>query len=432
MQQKSILVCFMLSVAMHISAQNNLTNTASTIFTWFDPTDLQLDSSGKASVHVGGESLIGSSSQPVSFTDKLLFGGYITNEEKDVVRENLKDKNYGGFDFNTDFYVSIRTDSVAKNSAIILGGGYNYFQSLAYTRDFFNIAFYGNKLYEGDTAKFTGSAFNGYTLIAYKAGFVKQWNTKKGKFIAGFTGGYLQGLSARDAKINQGILYTAPDGQYLDITLDFEYNNTGTEPESFDAVKGNGYSFDFFTKYIDSESNFEISGYIHNLGRVHWTETPFNYITDTSYVFEGVDISYVFNASGTNADGSADSVFDVLGMDTTNLPFYTATPAKFNIAFTKYFTGQNISLNAGAQYYLYTPYQLFLYSRIGKYLPKPDMHIAAVLNVGGFGGFGFGLDIEKHFTDRFTLRIGSNSVLGFIAPDYFNTASIFASITTRF
>ena len=403
-----------------------------TVFSWFDPSQLQLADSGKVAIHLGSQFLIGSSAQPVSFTNKLLFGGYIDNAEKDVVSKQLKDLNYGGLDFSSDLYVAFKTDSLAKNSAIFIGGGYSYFQSLAYTRDFFNIAFYGNTLYEGDTANFTHSAFNGYSLVEYKAGFVKKFGTKNGNWNIGLSGGFVQGLSARDAEVNSGILATAPDGEFLDVTLDFEYNNTGNDPVSYSNTKGKGFSFDIFSSFQNTEKQFEISMSLQDLGKMYWENTPANYVADTSYVFEGIDISYVFNASGTNSNGTSDSIYDILGIDTTFLPFQTTTPAKLNVSFTKYFSGTDLFMNAGAQYYLFTPYQIFLYGRFGKHFQNADMQVSAVLNVGGFGSYGFGFDLEKKLFNTVVFRIGSNSILGFILPDTFKTASVFGSLRKTF
>lgn len=430
---RSFFSFIIIACAFTASAQTDSAySVSSTIFSWFDPTQLHLSDSGKVSVHFGSEFLVGSSAQPVSFTDKLLFGGYIDNEEKDNVSKRLKDLNYGGVDFESDFYISFKTDSLCKNSAIFFGGGYNYFQSLAYTRDFFNIAFYGNKLYAGDTATFSKSAFSGYSLVEYKAGFVKQFPVKKGNLILGIAGGFVQGLSANDANIHQGILATAPDGEYLDIAMDFEYNNSGNAPVSYNNTEGTGYSFDVFTKFQNTEKRFEIIAGIQDIGMMYWNNTPNNYIADTNYIFDGIDITYVFNASGSNSDGSNDSIFDILGIDTTHLPFRTVTPAKLNLSFTKYFSGNNIFINAGAQYYLFTPYQIYIYGRFGKNFINQSLQISGIVNVGGFGGFGIGVDVEKKLFNSVFLRVGSNSILGFIAPNTFNTASVFGTIKKTF
>lgn len=429
---RTAFIIFIISAACNVSAQMDSVFISPTVFTWFNPTQLHLADSGNVAMHVGSEFLLGSSAQPVAFTDKLLFGGYISDPEKDNVRTQLRDLNYGGIDFETDVYLSIKTDSLWKNSAIFFGGGYSYFQSLAYTRDFFNIAFYGNKLYEGDSAVFSDSGFDGYSLVEYKAGYVKQWNTLNGNFILGISGGFVQGLSARNARIDNGLIYTAQDGQYLDIALDFAYNNTGTAPVDFQNTKGTGYSFDVFAALHNSDQQFEIQASVQDLGKMYWDVTPFNYTADTNYTFEGIDISYVFNASGTNADGSNDSIYDILGIDTTAIAFQTAIPAKCNISFTKYFNGSGLFVNGGAQYYLFTPYQIFIYGRFGKYFSKNNLEISAILNIGGYGSYGIGFDLEKKIWDNVYLRIGSNSLLGFIAPDYFKTASVFGTVRKTF
>ncbi len=430
---RSLFTLLFFHFAFGVSAQTDTAFTVSShVFPWFDPTALQLSDSGKVSVHIGSGFLLGSSAQPVSFTDKLLFGGFITDAEKAKVGQRLNDLNYGGIDFESDVYFSFKTDSLSKNSALFIGGGYTYLQGLAYTTDFFNLMFYGNAPYAGDTATFSNSAFNGFTLAEYKAGFVSQWQGKQGQWTAGFAAGVYQGLSAHRAMVHTGILATAAGGTQLDIAMDFEYNNTGAEPVRFNKPKGWGYGMDAFVKFQNIEKQFEVNAAIQDIGMIFWNNTPHNYFADTGYIYDGIDITYVFNSgSSPNADVN-DSIFEILGIDTSALPFQTPAPSKLNVSFTKYFGYSGVFLNAGVQYFVFMPYQLFVYGRCGKNFPKAEMQISGIAHIGGFGSYGIGVDMEKKLFNDIYLRVGSNSILGFIAPHTFNTASVFGSIRKTF
>ncbi|MBP9549542.1 MAG: hypothetical protein KBE86_10335, partial [Chitinophagales bacterium] len=91
---RNLFTFIIIAIAFSVSAQtDSVYSVSSNIFSWFDPTQLHLSDSGKVSLHFGSEFLVGSSAKPVSFTDKLLFGGYIDDEEKDNVSKRLKDLN---------------------------------------------------------------------------------------------------------------------------------------------------------------------------------------------------------------------------------------------------------------------------------------------------------------------------------------------------
>ncbi|MBK6732011.1 MAG: hypothetical protein IPG60_13985 [Bacteroidetes bacterium] len=73
-----------------------------------------------------------------------------------------------------------------------------------------------------------------------------------------------------------------------------------------------------------------------------------------------------------------------------------------------------------------------MYGRFGKNFINQSLQISGIVNVGGFGGFGIGVDIEKKISNSVFLRVGSNSILGFIAPNTFNTASVYGTIKKTF
>src|SRR5205085_3956 len=99
----------------------------------------------------------GSNGMNNAMINKLVFGGYIDSNMKAQSAKHLKGKN----NFGTNLTYNV--------SAFIKGGKkFDYLiefkeqeiVNAAYTSDFYNLMFYGNKMYKGQTANLSGSNVN--------------------------------------------------------------------------------------------------------------------------------------------------------------------------------------------------------------------------------------------------------------------------------
>ena len=181
-----------------------------------------------------------------------------------------------GIDLNTEMVYKNHKINLFKDSLkglVVKAGIYN-FSSLIYSKDLFDMAFYGNDMFTGDTAYFTGSQFNSMTFQKVGIG----WLNKKSKssFNLNLIGvnNYLNGL------INEGYLYQS---QNVD-SLEFFLSGDGVRSKESNYYKGFGLAvdMDYRFKMKKNERDFvHFQLVLRNLG--------FAYLFDTeNYSSNGV------------------------------------------------------------------------------------------------------------------------------------------------
>ncbi len=112
-------------------------------------------------------------------TRSFLYGGFIDQEMKESSSSRHDEINRFGIDLNGDIeyrnhQVRLFGDSL---SGMVIKAGMYHFTSAMYSKDLFDLSFFGNQMFVGDTADLSGSEFSSMTF--QKIGF--GWLDKKGK-----------------------------------------------------------------------------------------------------------------------------------------------------------------------------------------------------------------------------------------------------------
>jgi hypothetical protein len=68
----------------------------------------------------------------------------------------------------------------------------------------------------------------------------------------------------------------------------------------------------------------------------------------------------------------------------------------------------------------------------GKSFNPLQLTVSANIHAGGYGGFNFGFDVTKQFGNSIEARLGSNSVLGLVAPGLFTGAAGYVGVGVEF
>ena len=106
---------------------------------------------------IGG---IASTSIPQNFMSKFLFPGFINKKLKDEVSSNMNSHNLFGGEFTSDLHLYLEPGSLAGNGFWGIGFGYNVEGNIMFTKDLFNLTFYGNQPYAGENLNFNKTSFN--------------------------------------------------------------------------------------------------------------------------------------------------------------------------------------------------------------------------------------------------------------------------------
>ncbi len=340
---------------------------------------------------------------------------FITDAMKNDVSKNLKDNNRFGGEFTTEIYFRHKPDSLFGMSGCSWFTGLKNVNhvSSAFTRDLFEVYFRGNKNYAGKTAVL--GEFN-YLFLKYQQlqfGISKSIKKKLNIFEAGIAVGFNVGQQLQTIHSSKTDIYTEDIGEYIDVSTSVETHNSDSLRKNLGSFNGFGLSTDLFFKAEIKKKHF-FTFKIFNLGFIKWNSKTTELKADSSFHFEGADVSSILNFS--------DSIKSVLTIDSTEeaqaflskrkYSSYTiAIPARLELNYMRAISS-SIRAGAGINYMTNADYVPQIHAD-GDYSWKNNF-IALSLSFGGYTTFGTGIYYRHYFMHGYVAGIGSN---------YFNSLS---------
>src|SRR5258705_3431179 len=209
----------------------------------------------KKNISLSADYYFGSTAITSKFFNYYYLGKFIDTELKNDVSSRLNDNNNrlgAGADASLMYTYKIKEDSAAKNIYFI-GIGTRHFAETNFSRDLFELYFRGNKSFEGKSADFNDFRFRlmEYHKITWGKLMVSPVDSSKLSF--GYSASALLGQRYNDIKLN-GSIYTAPHGEYLDVTANGNMHATDSAHTSIGSINGYGASVDFYFHYPLSKS----------------------------------------------------------------------------------------------------------------------------------------------------------------------------------
>jgi hypothetical protein len=274
-------------------------------------------STQKHAISFTGTAENASTSLPFSITQKLLFGGEITESLKQAGLEHLKTNNRLGIVLNTEVeYRDFSINLLKRNNwGLSVKAGQFTFMGLSYPKDLYSFVFYGNTSYEKVPSGSTNTVVtsnNVHSLSEIKltaesfqkigVGFLN----KRTNSTVHFNMYNLYGFAACD--FNRLTLYQSQQAD----TLTFNYNGSFSYTDNRNFTKGVGVG-------LDADLRFTISGkrkpmhfqfVCQNIGFAKTQHIVTEYSGDTTFTFTGLTYKQLVNESPF----SVQSVLDTLGL----------------------------------------------------------------------------------------------------------------------
>ncbi len=398
------------------------------IFSQYNSEFLNFEKTGR-SVSINGEYELGSNGIYNSLLNKFIYGGRIDKKIKDASNDHMKNLNVMGANMNYD--VSVFFGRNSKYSYLIGFKDQRIFNS-SFTKDFYQLVFYGNKPYLNETKNLSGSSINSLRFQELKLGFI--WHKIDTTAKVGISVSILKGQQLFYIKAKEGSsLYTNADGTELVFNSDFNMalSDTNNRSNPF-AYTGIGASADIFfeTPYkskIGKGSVLTVNA--NNIGFLHWFDNSVQYNSDSTFKFDGYHINNLLDLK--------DSTLASINRDTIIRTTTNARKESFNIniptnlliinkiRFTNKFvlgTGFRYLFNSNFKPYFFTDAEYQLTSKITGVL-----HIA----YGGYSRLNIGLAFS-YTSPSWFFKIGSNSLQGYISPSNTYGQGAFVSIAKKF
>lgn len=398
------------------------------LFSQYNSEFLNFEKTGR-SISINGEYELGSNGIYNALLNKFIYGGYIDKKTKDASNDNMKNLNVMGANMNYDISTFFGRNS--KYSYLIGFKDQQIFNS-SFTKDFYQLLFYGNRPYLNETKNLSGSSINSLRFQELKLGFI--WHKIDTTAKVGVSVSILKGQQLFYIKAKEGSsLYTNSDGTELVFNSDFvmALSDTTNRKNPF-AYTGIGASADIFfeTPYksrIGKGSVLTVNA--NNIGFLHWFDNSVQYSSDSTFKFDGYHINNLLDLKdSTLASINRDSIIRT----TTNAhkeSFNVNIPTNLliinKIRFTNKFvlgTGFRYLFNSNFKPYFFTDAEYQITSKI-----TGSLHLA----YGGYSRFNVGLAFSYTSSSWF-FKIGSNSLQGYISPSNTYGQGAFVSIAKKF
>lgn len=382
----------------------------------------------KRSVSVNLDYDAGSNGMSASFTNKLLWGGKIDNDLKKESSKHLRSKNNFGINLNYDVSTFIKGNSKFD---FLIGFKNQEVLNATYSKDFFNLMFYGNDAYRGATANLENCNINALRFQEVKFGAIMHKVDSVGKI--GVSVSFLKGEQLFYLKTNKNSsLYTSADGSELVLNSNFNLAISDTNNKRITSFNGIGASADIFfeTPYkskVGKRSVLLVNA--NNIGFIHWQNNSVQYSSDSSLRFSGYTVNNIIDLKdSTLSKLNRDSILRGL-TNARRENFNTNIPTNLVIINKIYFGKELFCLQTGFRYIFNANYKPYVFI-------EPEYRVKNVTfglhtGYGGYVRLNIGASVTWSSKNWF-LRIGSNSLQGYVVPKSASGQGLFFSLAKKF
>jgi hypothetical protein len=363
---------------------------------------------------------------PNSFVSYFLNGGHISNDTKNQVSQDLHNKNTAGFEqvFGVRFVDFSAHPFKDPNLGYYLNIEHQDHLAVSFGRDAFNLAFYGNGPYTGQTLQLAPLDF---TRITYqKIGF---------GVVDGQSGSYagislVKGQNFTQVKFTKADFYT--DDSTANIRFDYntEVSRSDTNKTSWSAFNGIGLAVDLcwnFGLWRDSIlpdlNKWQLK--LQNAGFVTWNNSSLYYSADSSIQYNGFSMENILKPDESLFTGNV-NVNDTLKIKYKQKKYFSLLPADVVLGnVVNPYKGYWLKPLVGVRYKLMEGYTLMPYAGAVLRINK-KMNVQATVSYGGFGGFRAGLKYQATIGKRVGLCIGTSGLDGLYSSNRFGKDGYFA------
>lgn len=383
----------------------------------------------RRSISLNGEYELGSNGIYNAFLNKFIVGGYIDNNLKDASAKHMKELNVLGANFNYDVAAFFGRN---PRYSYLIGVKDQQIFNASYTKDFYQLAFYGNRPYLDETKNFSSSSINSLRFQELKLGFI--WHKIDTTAKIGVSVSFLKGQQLFYIRAFEGSsVYTNADATELIFNSNFimaQSDTTGiSNPLRYAGV---GASADIFfeTPY---QSRFGKSSVLtvnaNNIGFLHWFDNSVQYNSDSTFRFSGYHVDNLLDLK--------DSTLSAINQDTIIRNTTNARKESFNVniptnllIINKIIFSDRFALSTGFRYLFNSNFKPYFFMDAEYNFTS---HFGGSLHVGygGYAKLGVGLTLQYN-APGFYVKVGSNSLQGYVSPKNTYGQGAFISIAKKF
>lgn len=359
------------------------------------------------------------SSLPNYFASYFLRGGYISEDIKNQVSQKLNNQNAAGFEqvFGLRFVDFSTHPFKDTNFGYYLNVEHQDHMAINFSRDAFNLAFYGNGPYTGQTLNLAPLDFTRMSFQKIGVGFIDGRNGSS----AGIS--LVKGQAFSHVNFTQANFYT--DDSTANINFDYaaEVSRSDTGKTSWSAFNGIGVGVDICWNFsilrdtiLPDLGKWQFR--LQNAGFITWNNASLYYGADSAISYNGFTVQNILKPDESLFTGNGD-LSDTLKVKYQRKKYFSLLPADVVLGnVVNPYKGYWLKPLLGVRYKLMEGYKLMPYAgallRINK---KLNAQVTA--SYGGFGGFRVGLKVQGAIGKRVSFAIGSSGLDGIYSSNRF-------------
>ena len=356
--------------------------------------------------------------------NKIYRRNSLTKQDVDKIVNDLKDENQLGV--GQDFQIvglGLKTKIGKRDVVWSFSISDRMNVNSLITKELIQLAWQGNKQFEGQTLDFSNTHVLGLYFREYSFGAsleVAQW--ENWQMRAGMRISYYQGLSGIRNSQQEILFTTAVGADYINMDYNFEYRYTGIEDFDFFDPRGHGAGINLGTSFTYKEKlNFDLG--VTDLGSIKFDKKVSSVGSENDFTFSGVGLRDIVNPTAF-----LDSIGEIFTPRTDDLESNSfKMPVGARLSFmTSWIFGRTTKINGPKTLSL-------LYTQgfsdnpgvttrpkftLGFHRPVLRHFLFGIsTSVGGFNNFALGGIVGMHFK-HFRFSFQSDDFTGLIMPEY--------------
>jgi hypothetical protein len=297
-------------------------------------------------------------------------------------------------------------------------------RNMKFDKEAFQLIFTGNKQFEEDTINIANTVFDYTGFNQYQIGINKIYEKESKTYTFGAALSLLQSPVNINLRARNSSIYTALDGEYLDVKYNMAVNQANQGPPEFFSFKGTGLGLDLNFGYFNNQKNaFRISA--TDLGFIKYTKDINNLKADSNLRFEGIQIDNILHYTQPSifTNFEADSLFKILNVRATKKAYTNMLASTFQASYSQFILHKKGLLTLGVQYKMLPNYYPLIYAKFSYQLAHGFIPSASA-SFGGYSYYNIGAELSKTF--RFgVVSVGSTNLLGVFLTNHFTSSSIY-------
>ncbi len=383
-------------------------------------------------IEVSGGYYANSSALTSEFFNAFYLKQFIDDDMKQRVVNRLGYSNRFGADADLGITCTFARDSLfkIKKASWFVAVREREHLDMVFSRDLFDLVFYGNKKYAGQKLDLGSFRLNQLQYQQFQIGLSRPADTANGGWSIGVS--LLKGQNHFSAVVPQAEFYTSPDGRYIDLNAQYEVHASDTAHKKLAAFNGIGTStdlgYDIPYNTFYSEGIFSVQ--LLDFGFIAWNSNSMHMAKDTSYHFDGINLNNIFQLKDSVLPSSNPDSVIKRNLAYTKGGYVTMLPATFSVHMTGYY-GKNLSIEKGINYRMFANSRPYYYIDVA-YNIRPKVQASGILAYGGYGKFNFGASLEVQFLKHYRLNIDSYYLGGYVFPKRSTGQGVTVSLTGKF